>query len=68
MSGPDGNPSPERDVAESEPSMTSRKKYVAPALSRYGSLAELTKNSGVKYGNDGQGMGCGEQKDTSCPR
>ncbi|MBG0792649.1 lasso RiPP family leader peptide-containing protein [Methylocystis sp. H62] len=48
--------------------MTSRKKYVAPALSRYGSLAELTKNSGVKYGNDGQGMGCGEQKDTSCPR
>jgi hypothetical protein len=47
------------DVAASLPSI--RHKYVVPSLSRYGTLADLTRNNGSKNGNDsaGPGQGCG---------
>jgi hypothetical protein len=56
-------------VAEANPSgegrdpdvaMTSgRRKYVAPSLTQYGTLADLTRASGQKNHNDGSGGGCG---------
>jgi hypothetical protein len=33
--------------------------YVVPALSRYGTLTDLTRKTGVKNLNDGSGGGCG---------
>jgi hypothetical protein len=36
-----------------------RRKYVAPSLSRYGTLADLTRSNGFKDGNDSQGPGKG---------
>ena len=33
--------------------------YVVPSLSRYGTLADLTRKSGTKDQNDGSGGGCG---------
>jgi hypothetical protein len=47
------------DLAAALPSI--RRKYVAPSLSRYGTLADLTRNNGSKNGNDsgGPGQGCG---------
>jgi len=39
-----------------------RRKYLMPRLSRYGTLADLTKSNGNKNGNDsgGVGEGCGQ--------
>ena len=44
------------------------RKYVVPALSRYGTLMELTMKNGTKNNNDGSGQGCGQGNnfDTSC--
>jgi hypothetical protein len=41
-------------------SVSSRRKYVAPSLSRFGTLGDLTRTGGSKNGNDGQGTGCGQ--------
>jgi hypothetical protein len=38
---------------------TQRRRYVAPSLSRYGTLADVTRAQGDKHLNDGQGGGCG---------
>jgi hypothetical protein len=36
-----------------------RRMYVVPSLSRYGTLADLTRKTGTKNLNDGSGGGCG---------
>src|SRR5437868_3752148 len=40
---------------------SNRHKYIVPSLSRYGTLADLTRANGTKNGNDsaGPGNGCG---------
>ena len=51
-------------------SSDTRRKYVMPIVSRYGTLADLTKANGTKNLNDssgGQGGGCGSNNfQTSC--
>jgi hypothetical protein len=39
-----------------------KRAYVVPSLSRFGTLAELTRSNGTKNGNDsgGPGNGCGQ--------
>ena len=49
--------------------MARGRNYIAPCLSRYGTLADLTKNVGTKNGNDGSGPGCGNMNHAhSCLR
>jgi hypothetical protein len=45
---------------QSSEATSSRRKYVVPTLSRYGTLGDLTARNGTKYGNDGSGSGCGQ--------
>ena len=55
--------------APSDVGLARQRKYVIPSLSRYGTLADVTKNTGNKNMNDGQGPGCGNQNHgTSCLR
>jgi hypothetical protein len=44
---------------DSDVASARHRKYVVPLLSRYGTLADLTRQNGTKNGNDGQGNGCG---------
>ncbi len=63
----DANDSKTGQPVDFEGGAKSRRAYVAPRLLRYGTLTDLTRKSGIHFGNDGVSTtGCGSQKETSC--
>jgi len=48
-----------RETPGSDSALDRRRRYVVPSLSRYGTLADLTRKTGTKNLNDGSGGGCG---------
>ncbi len=66
MSVAEGNTSGE-DLSLDVAATSARRRYVVPSVSRYGTLADLTRASGSKNHNDGSGGGCGHNNFlTSC--
>jgi hypothetical protein len=55
------------EAPSSDISLVRQHRYVAPSLSRYGTLADLTRHTGTTNANDGGGTGCGNKNHgTSC--
>lgn len=57
------------EIRNSDVASAPHREYVVPTLTRFGTLADLTRASGTKNLNDGQGTppGCGaNQFATSC--